>query len=202
MSMCTRYDNLTWLSYARGGLDSGVAAEMLSHSESCDECRERLEFFRTITSVSDFYSTSPPESWMEEAAAAFKSVHPVSAPSTSFGELVYDSYLHDTEAVRSTSVEDRHLVFDLPEFEVDLVLEYSGRQLKLIIGRLLSRNAESAARDHGVELELRTADGIYSARANSFGEFSFAVDAPTTGEPLELRYALKGGQCAIVLIPS
>jgi hypothetical protein len=201
MSACGRYDNLTWLTYAQGRLDSNVAAEMQSHSESCNECRGRLEFCRTIV-LAGFYSASPPESWLEEAAATFKSVHPSQAPTDFIGELVYDSYLHDEEAVRSLIVEDRHLVFDLPAFKLDLVLEYSGRQLKLVMGHLLSKSADSAAGDHDFGLELRASDHLYSATANRFGEFSFSVDAQITGEPLELRCELKGGQCAIVLIPS
>jgi hypothetical protein len=200
MSTCDRYDNLTWLSYAQGSLDSNIAAEIQSHIETCNECRERLEFFRTIV-LAGFYSTSPPESWLEEAAAAFKSVHPSQAPGDFIGELVYDSYLHDEEAVRSLISEDRHLVFDLPRFKLDLVLEYTGRQLKLVMGHLLSKSADSAG-DHDFGLQLRASDHTYSATANRFGEFSFSVDAPVTGEPLELKCELKGGQCAIVLIPS
>jgi hypothetical protein len=55
--------------------------------------------------------------------------------------------------------------------------------------------------DQDSNLELRSADRIYSTRVNRFGEFSFVVDVPITGEPLELRCTLKGGKCAIVLIP-
>jgi hypothetical protein len=201
MGTCNRYDNLMWLSFAQGRLDSGLAAEMQSHSESCNECQERLEFSRSIAAVMDLNSTAPPESWTEEAAAAFKLVHPSQAPSDLFAELVFDSYLHDKEAVRSRSMETRHLVFDLPEFEVDLALEYPGRQLKVITGHLLSKSADSAGMVQDFSLELRVAARVYSATANRFGEFSFTVDAAVTGEPLELRCALKGGQCAIVLIP-
>ena len=201
MSTCTLYDNVAWLSYARGYLDSAVAAEMQSHSESCNECRERLELCREIAAVVTLISTAPPESWIKEAVAAFNSVHPSHAPSELFGELVFDSYLHDKEAVRSQSMEIRHLVFDLPEFDVDLVLEYSGRELKLIMGHLLSKGPDSVALDQDSGLELRAADRVYSTVVTRFGEFSFGVDVTITGEPLELRCALKGGQCAIVLIP-
>src|SRR5438132_1113982 len=111
MGTCTRYDNLAWLSYVRGRPDSGVAAEMRAHSESCNECHDWVEFCRTIAEAVDLNSATPPESWMEEAVAAFKSAHPNRASSDSFGELVYDSYLHDKEAVRSPRMEIRHLVF-------------------------------------------------------------------------------------------
>jgi len=201
MDTCNRYDYLTWLLYARGLLDSGFAAEMRSHSESCNDCQEWLEFSRRMATVLDLSSTAPPESWTDEAAATFQSVHPIPAPSDVFGELVFDSFLHDKEAVRSRSLETRHLVFDLPEFEVDLALEYSGRQLKVMTGHLLSKGAGSGATVQDLSLELRVAARTYSATSNRFGEFLITVDAAMTGEPLELRCALKGGRCAIVLIP-
>ena len=201
MGMCSRYDNLEWLSYARGRLDSSIAAEMRTHSESCNECRDWLEFCRTVAAAVDFNSVTPPESWVEEAVEAFKSVHPNRASSDSFAELIYDSYLHDKEAVRSPLMEIRHLVFGLPRFDIDLVLEYSGRQLKLVMGHLLSKGPDFPGMNHDSGVELRAADRIYSTTVNKFGEFLFAVDAPITGAPLELRCALKGGQCAIVLIP-
>jgi hypothetical protein len=201
MGMCDRYDNLIWLSYARGRLDSGLATEMQSHSETCNECQERLDFARMIAAVVELNSTAPPESWTEEAAAAFKFVHPSQMPSDLFGELIFDSYLHDKEAVRSRSMEIRHLVFDLPDLQIDLALEYSGRQLKVIMGHLLSKSADPAGMVRDLSLGLCAGGRVYSTTANGFGEFFFAVDAPITGEPLELRCALKGGQCAIVLIP-
>jgi hypothetical protein len=173
---------------------------MRTHSESCRECRDWLDFCSTIAAALELNSATPSESWVDEAVEAFKSVHPNQVSPESFGELVYDSYLHDREPVRSPAVESRHLVFDLPGFDIDLALEYSGRQLKSVMGHLLSKSADPGmSPESGVE--LRAADRVYSTTANAFGEFLFAVDAPITGEPLELRCALKGGQCAIVLIP-
>ncbi len=205
METCNRYNDMMWLSYARGLLDSGVAAEMQSHGEFCNQCRERLEFSRRMAAVIDLYSTVPPESWTEEAAETFKSVHPSvhrgGSAAELFAEVVFDSYLHGKEAVRSRSMESRHLVFDLPQFEIDLALEYSGRQLKSMMGHLLSKTQDSAGILEESNLELRVAGRSYSATVNRFGEFSIPVDAALTGEPLELRCMLKGGQCAIVLIP-
>lgn len=201
MSTCARYDNLAWLSYARGRLDPRIAAEMRTHSESCNECRDWLEFCRTMTAAVDLNSVAPPQSWVDEAIDAFRSVHPDQGSSDSFGELVYDSYLHGKEAVRSPGMEVRHLVFDLPGFDVDLVLEFSGRQLKSVIGHLLAKSADFPVVSSDVALELRAAGRVYSTTANTFGEFLFAVDASINSEPLELRCTLKGGQCAILLIP-
>lgn len=201
MSTCARYDNLAWLSYARSRLDPSVAAEMRAHSESCNECRDWLEFCRIVTSAIDLSSVEPPESWVDEAVEAFGSVYPNQVSSDSFGELVYDSYLHGKEAVRSPGREVRHLVFELPGFDIDLVLEHSGRQLKSVIGQLLSKGGDFTGVSSESSLELRAASRVYSTTVNRFGEFLFAVDAPISGEPLELRCALKGGQCAIVLIP-
>src|SRR6516162_1824767 len=112
MGTCTRYNSVTWLSYARGRLDSSIAAEMRTHSESCRECRDWLDFCSTIAAALELNSATPSESWVDEAVEAFKSVHPNQVSPESFGELVYDSYLHDREPVRSPAVESRHLVFD------------------------------------------------------------------------------------------
>ena len=200
MSSCNRYDNLMWLSYARGRLDSSVVVEMQSHSESCHECREQLDFSRKIAAVMDLSSVGPPESWTEEAAAKFEFAETSQQPSEIIADLVFDSYLHDKEAVRSRSMETRHLIFDLPEFEVDIALESSGRQLKVMMGHLLPKGADSAGIIQDLSLELRVAARIYATRPNRFGEFLFTVDAKIT-EPLELRCAFKEGPCAIVLIP-
>lgn len=201
MGMCARYDNVTWLLYARGYLDSGVAAEMRAHSESCSECRDWLGFCRTIGPALELNSSVPSESWVEEAVEAFKSLRPDQVSSDPFGELVYDSYLHDGETVRSPGLAVRHLIFDLPGFDIDLVLEYSGRQLKSVIGHFLSKVEDSPGMSPAFSVELRAGDRVYFTTANTFGEFLFTVDAPITGEPLELRCPLVGGQCAIVLIP-
>src|ERR1051326_1172160 len=108
MAMCNRYDDLRWLSYARRELHSSLAAEMESHSESCDQCRKQLEFSRKIASVVELNALAPPESWTTEAAAQFDSFRPSPESSQVFGNLVFDSYLHDREPVRSPRREIRH----------------------------------------------------------------------------------------------
>ncbi|HTG52996.1 MAG TPA: hypothetical protein VMA33_09075, partial [Candidatus Tectomicrobia bacterium] len=115
--------------------------------------------------------------------------------------LIFDSYVHSIEAVRSRGLETRHLVFELPSFELDLSLEYSGRQINMVLGHLLPKAAQSSEMNQDLILELLIADRRYSATPNRFGEFSFGVQAPLTGEPLELRCAFKEGPCAVVLIP-
>ena len=199
MATCPEYDDLTWLSFARGLLESSVAAEMELHCVSCNECSSRMDFFRKIAGTIDLNSADPPQSWTDESAAKFDFATPSST--NVFGELVFDSYLHDKEAVRSRSLETRRLVFDLPTLEVDLALEYSGRRINVIMGHLLSKAAEPAPTVHDFSLELLVADRTYSTKPNRFGEFSFSVDAQITGEPLELRCAFEEGQCAVILIP-
>ncbi len=201
MGTCNRYDNLMWLSYARGRLDSSVTAEMESHAESCNDCRRWLDFFRKIAAIIDLNSAAPPESWIEEAAAKFEFTRPGPEPSNIFGNLVFDSYLHEKEAVRSRRMESRHLIFDLPRFEIGIAMEYSGRHLNMMVGHLLSKAADSMATLQGFSVELRVEARLYSTKPNSFGEFSFTVDAQITGEPLELRCMLEEGPCLIVLIP-
>ena len=100
---------------------------------------------RKIADIIDLNRTAPPESWTSEAAAKFGSTDaPDSQRSRIFGDLIFDSHLHTAEAVRSSIAETRHLIFDLFKYEVDLALEYSGRQLKLMMGQLLAKTADSA----------------------------------------------------------
>jgi hypothetical protein len=200
MATCNMYDGLMWLSHARGRLESSVAAEMELHAASCEECAKSLEFSRKFAAIMDLNSADPPDSWIEEAAAKFEFIDPDMQPSELFGDLVFDSYLHDREAIRSGS-EIRHLVFDLPTFEIDLALEYSGRQINMIMGHLLSKTTEQATVIPGFSLELKAPDRTYSTKPNQFGEFSFSIASETTREPLELRCAFEEGPCAVILIP-
>jgi hypothetical protein len=201
MGICIKYDDLMWLSYARGGLESSVCAEMELHRAACGECAKRLDFCRKLAGIVELNSAEPPESWLDEASAKFDSVDMGKQTSNLFGALVFDSYLHGQEAVRSRSSENRRLVFDFPGFEIDLALEYSGRQINLIIGRLLAKTAEAATIVNDFSLNLLAADRTYSTRPNAFGEFSFSLDSQVTGEPLELRCAFDEGPCAVILIP-
>ena len=201
METCNKYDDLMWLSFVRGRLESSVAAKMEVHHESCAECASRLEFFRKIAPIIELNAAEPPDSWTDEAVAQFKLLDPGKETSNIFGNLIFDSYVHSIEAVRSRGLETRHLVFELASFELDLSLEYSGRQINMVLGHLLPKAAQSSEMNQDLILELLIADRRYSAKPNRFGEFSFGVQAPLTGEPLELRCAFKEGPCAVVLIP-
>jgi hypothetical protein len=173
---------------------------MKLHSESCSECKATFDFFSKIADIADLNAMEPPESWTSEAADQFD---PDMATDESIvhGDLVFDSCIHDVEAVRSRRMEARHLVFDFPGFQIDLVLEYSGLQLDLIMGHILSK-APQLTKDLGrFGLELRLDTHFYSTTPNTLGEFIFKLQARTSGEPLELRCTTEEGLCAIVLIP-
>jgi len=201
MGSCNQYDNLLWLSYARGRLDSSVVREMESHVGTCDECREHLSFSRKIAAIIDVESPEPPEGWTEEAAAKFEYIGFPETPSEIVANLVFDSYLHATEAVRSRNPEARHLTFELPGFDIDLWVETSGRHLSTVTGHLMPKAGRSAVILPEVRLELQVEDRVYSTTPNGFGEFSFPLDAHLDGEPLELRFIFKEGPCGTVFIP-
>jgi hypothetical protein len=190
-----------WLSFARARLEASVAAEMELHCASCTECASRLDFSRKIAPIIELNAAEPPADWTDQAVAEFKFMDLSRGSSNMFGTLVFDSYVHSVEAVRSRGLETRHLVFELPGFEIDLSLEYSGRQIDMVVGQLLSKPTAPRAIDQDCTLELRLAGQAYSAKPNQFGEFLFSVQAPLTGEPLELRCTFKEGQCAVVLVP-
>jgi hypothetical protein len=142
----------------------------------------------------------PPENWTSEAAAEFNSVAPAD-PSILYGELVFDSYLDDTEAVRSRRVETRRLLYDFPTFEIDLALSYSGPRLDMLMGHILPKSSDSSFTAGRVGLELKIENHLYSAQPNKLGEFIFKVEHRTTGAPLELRCLSEEEPWAIVLIP-
>jgi len=201
MSDCDRYNNLMWLSYARGLLAPADMSGMESHVKSCDQCRQQLDFARKVAAAVDPDPNGPPDDWVSEAAAKFDLSIANQTPLPIFGELVFDSYLHDKEGIRSPGRQSRHLLFQLPPFQMDLALEYSGRQLKMIMGHLLSRTATAIAIAQRFRLDLRIATRSYTAKPNQLGEFSFTIDAEITGEPLELRCTFEEGPCVIILIP-
>ena len=205
MSTCNRYHDLSWHSVVRGQIDSAVAAEMKSHCESCDECRTQLDFWQKIESskdfYSDFYSQEPPGSWTAEALAQFDLLTPVEGKNV-YVVLVFDSCLHEMAGVRSQRLETRRVVFDLPGFELDLALEYSGPQLGMLMGHLLSKTPQPAEDFGRFRVELRIDSQVYATKPNELGEFIFRVEAlPTSGSPLEICCISEEGTCAIVLVP-
>ena len=200
MGACDRFDSLTWLSYLKGRLSAAVTAEMESHAASCHDCEDQLDFYRKIIGIIELQSAAPPESWTKEAGAKFRLAGSNQDVSRVFGEMVFDSDLHDEKPIRSRTMEARHLVFDSPKFQVDLVMESSGRQLKSIIGQLFAKPEEPAEHFEKFVLTITVASCTYTAVANRFGEFLFKIDAEMTGEPLELCYTFKEETC-IILIP-
>jgi hypothetical protein len=200
MGTCNRYDDLAWISFVKRQIDSTVAAEMRSHCESCEECRTQLEFLQKIESIKDFYSQEPPQSWTAEARDQFGSARLVDEKNV-YGVLIFDSCIHEMEAVRSQRLEARHVVFDLPEFELDLALEYSGPQLDMVMGQLLPKGEEPARHFSSFRVELRLDTRSYATKPNELGEFIFRVEAPITGDPLEIRCISEEGACATVLVP-
>ena len=177
-----------------------MTAEMESHAASCPECQGRLDFFRKIIGIIELHSAAPPESWTKEAGAKFRLAGSNQDVSRVFGEMVFDSDLHDEKPIRSRTMEARHLIFDSPKFQVDLVMESSGRQLKSVIGQLLAKPGGPAEDYDESVLTIRVASCTYTAVANRFGEFLFKIDAEMTGEPLELCYTFKEETC-VILIP-
>ncbi len=200
MGACDRFDSLTWLSYLKGRLSAAETLEIESHAASCHECQDQLDFFRKIIGIIELHSTAPPESWTKEAGAKFRLAGSSQDVSRVFGEMVFDSDLHDEKPVRSRTMEARHLIFDSPKFQVDLVMESSGRQLKSVIGQLLAKSGEPAEDFEESILTIKVASCTYTAVANRFGEFLFKINAEMTGEPLELCYTFKEETC-VILIP-
>src|SRR5437867_1246052 len=200
MGACDRFDSLTWLSYAKGRLTAASTAEVESHAASCHECQDQLDFFRKIIGIIELQSAAPPESWTKEAGAKFRLAGSNQDVSRVFGEMVFDSDLHDEKLIRSRTMEARHLIFDSPQFQVDLVMESSGRQIKSVIGQLLAKPGKPAEDFEESVLTITVASCTYTAVANRFGEFLFKIDAEMTGEPLELCYTFKEETC-VILIP-
>ena len=200
MAACDRFDNLMWLSYLKGRLSAAETVEMESHSASCNDCQSQLDFFRKIVGIIELNSATPPESWTDEAEAKFDLAASNRNISHIFGQMVFDSYLHEEKAIRARTIEVRHLIFDLPKLQLDLVMESSGRQLKSMIGQLLPKPGESIESFEESILEVEVASHRYTTKPNWFGEFLFKIDAEMTGEPLELRYAFEEETC-VILIP-
>jgi hypothetical protein len=188
-----------WLSVARNEVDAEAMVEVQVHCETCHECRKEFDFFRRIAGSAELGALEPPESWTSEAAAQFQSMVPTQG-SAVIGELVFDSILHES-AVRSRRMESRRLVFDLPGFEIDLILEYSGPQLDMVMGHLLAKDQERVANASRFALELQVDTRIDSTTPNELGEFIFKVGTHTSGKPLELRCRFEEGPCAVMLIP-
>ena len=120
MEPCNKYDDLMWLSFARGRLEAGVATEMELHCASCTECANRLDFSRKIAPIIELNAAEPPAEWTEQAVAEFKLMDLSRGTPDIFGNLIFDSYVHSVEAVRSRGLETRHLVFEFPSLELDV----------------------------------------------------------------------------------
>jgi len=199
MGDCKRYDVAFWISCMKGNLDALTVSELESHCQSCVECRTERDFFQKLSGVVEIEGLDPPEDWAAEASARFDS-NVVGSERALVAELVFDSLLHDAEAVRSRRLETRHLVFNVTGFQIDLILEYSGPRLDMLMGHVLPTGRRQNAYNP-VELEIRYESGVLSTLSNELGEFIFKLGTRSGGDPLELRCTFQEGPCAIVLIP-
>jgi hypothetical protein len=209
MPTCSRYDILLWASYRKGQLDPVLLSQMKAHYETCGDCRVLCELLGKIGDAADLDSLAPPESWMWEAVAKFDSISkssaatafdPPKAESVLYGELVFDSYLQDAEVVRSRRTETRRLLFEFPDFDIDVALGYAGRCIEKLMGHILPKDIGSRFIVEGCVLELVSDDEMYAGNPNTLGEFVFDLAARRNAGSLVLRCKFQEGPCAVVLI--
>lgn len=199
MGACDRYDTAFWISTMKRNLDATTMTELESHCASCEQCREEFDFYDKLSRIVELETLEPPEAWTSEAAARFDSTATLHEQSI-VADLVFDSLLAEADAVRSRRLETRHLVFDVAGFEIDLVLEYSGPRLDMVMGHVMTKDHRERTNGR-VGLELRAEARVYSTLSNELGEFTFKLGTRMGGDPLELRCKFQEGPCAIVLIP-
>jgi hypothetical protein len=171
---------------------------MDAHLQTCADCREDAELARKISKSDSLVAAEPPESWLREAAAQFESFVPIDNAQL-IAELISDSCLENAEPVRAGLMTNRKLRFELPGLKIELLLEYSGPQLEMVIGHLLLQDPRNG--NYVQVLELKADDKVFTTKPTELGEFLFSVGTPLTGSPLELKCILKEGPCAVVVIP-
>jgi hypothetical protein len=70
---CCWHDQSAWLWFVLDPLfESAATASLELHTRSCTECARRLNFYRKLVAMMDLNTAGPPESWIEEAVARFK----------------------------------------------------------------------------------------------------------------------------------
>ena len=198
MATCEEYNLLQWIARERGQVDGAEILRMDAHLQSCADCREDAELARKISKSDNMVHAEPPESWVREAAAQFESFVPIDN-ALLIAELISDSYLENAEPLRAGLMTNRKLRFDLPDLQIELLLEYSGPQLEMVIGQLLLQHPRKG--NHVQVLELKADDKIFTTKPTELGEFLFSIGTPLTGSPLELKCILKEGPCAVLVIP-
>ena len=199
MANCEEYNLLQWIALERQQLGAELSLEMKAHRDSCSDCRECSELARKVLKSGSLASEQPPESWIEEAAERFETPVPtVDLPL--IAELVSDSVFENTAPLRSVLMASRRLAFELPALKIDVLLEYSGTQLEMVMGHLVPANPDAPSRAQVVELYID--DEVLKTTPNELGEFLFSVMKPLSGSALQLKCIFEEGPCAVVLMPS
>jgi len=174
-----------------------------NHVDLCEICRGRLNLYQSIQSFlkseSDF---EVPSGWLERMVRLFdaKGLRRDLKEAESYAWLAFDSLLAGAQGIRSTSAQ-RHLIWESPEFRVDMMVESANRQNVLLIGQLTAKRRTPASESAGAVVEAKVGDSVFSAELNSIGEFVVSVGRLPQNDPIEVLFRLPDRPLLTLLIP-
>jgi hypothetical protein len=144
-------------------------------------------------------SSEPPTEWIQEALSGFRPAEQTE-PHIFFAGLISDTFLESPAGIRAVNLNERRMVFDSERFRIEVSADFSGRQLRSVVGHLESKLSHEAA-DIVVPVELALGETVLKTFSNKNGEFYFPLEGELSGDPLELRIRLEGGTCLVALVP-
>ena len=151
-----------------------VAAHLVSGCAQCASDQAWYESVKRVVAADD--SIEPPPWVLKRAFKVFDAPRSRSGLTARLGAvlatLVYDSLSEPVLAgARATEWSDHQLLYRADDFNIDLLVEASGRQMKLR-GQILREGESLFESTAGIALDLfRDGALVQSARTNEVGEF-------------------------------
>jgi len=195
------YNELYLMDYLNGRIPETELTKVEEHLQICVDCRARVNICRAMYALLNNTTVSgPPTEWVQEGVSLFDPKLFDRKPKYVFGILTADSLVATNSELRSAASEERRLHFESSGYIVNVSLETSSLVLKGIVGQLSSRDTDGGDLK-GVPVELNVNGRGYRREMTQFGEFSFRLNEPLDGNPIELRFAIKEEPCLALLIP-
>jgi len=163
------FSEASWADFVRNLVSGSTRMAMQQHlDDGCEKCTATLQTWESVLSVAEKESTLTPPADVVRVVKSF-----ATAPEASPGvRLVFDSNLQPAHAGIRGSISARQLLYQTPDYYVDLRLEPRRESDRAcLVGQVMNRSGKDwVAR--GIAVRLKAGNlSLVETTANQFGEF-------------------------------
>lgn len=170
--------------------------------EGCAQCEETYRFWQKLAGfIQQDQEAEPPADAVRVAKAYISTVGLAASASESrsvrTARLVFDTFAQPLAGVRSTGVENRHLLYEAPPFTIDLHIDSHTEPEQLRLDGQIVEDGRTAPWTGDVRVSVSSANAqLCMTGVNELGEFQCQI---ARREDFNLAVTPRAGE--LILIP-